>query len=145
MVEDSDITRVIGLRLLSVPDQPSGGLGEPGRCCAECRLEGLLGGLGGDCRVVVVGWAGNRKSESRAFGFELRRMTDGPPSCGVVSAETVPGRRRLGRIGAGSSASAGGVVDSYSGEGCLDTPRPRPPGPCNGADLGVICRLALLL
>ena len=66
----------------------------------------------------------------------------------MFPADVAPGLRRGGLIGNGSpspSAKAGGVVDSYRGEGCrveLEAP-PLYGVPC-GRGLGASCKLALL-
>ena len=65
-------------------------------------------------------------------------------NCGVLPAETVPGFLRAGRTGSFSlelSASAGGVSDSYRGDGWRGGTVPTY-GLC--VDLGAVCKLVLL-
>lgn len=76
------------------------------------------------------------------FPLPFPVITCPPPSCGVLPADTVPGRLLPDLIGSGSpsrSAKAGGVVDSYSGDGCLGDRAPV----TNVLGFGRYCKLAL--
>lgn len=150
MVDVSDMTREMGLRLLAGPPQLSRGRGDIALFWPECMFAGLLRCRSGCGEVDFMGacWgaAGNEKFVFRVPEAGLLRRLFCRPSCGVLPADTVPGRRRAGRIGNASpevSVEIGGVMDSWSGDGCRGDIYPVI-GLAFGGTFGEICKLALL-